>query len=132
MSPSKKAHKDRFRFFKKYWKLLLVWVVIIAFVEMGILLSWDKKVIGLVVALFGIITSAFTGMVALISLVPLVGPLVAKVLTIPIIWILNALGYFVSIIAIKKGFKKEVLDYRVLTVSLLTGVVIGYVLGKLI
>lgn len=109
-----------------------MWVIIIVFVEMGILLGWDKKVIGLVVALFGIITSAFTGMVAIIGLVPLVGPLVAKVLTIPIIWILNALGYFVSIIAIKKGFKKEVLDYRVLTVSLLTGVVIGYVLGKLI
>ena len=46
--------------------------------------------------------------------------------------VINALGYFVSIVAIKKGYSKDVLNYRVLTIVLLIGIVIGYIIGKLI
>jgi F0F1-type ATP synthase assembly protein I len=42
------------------------------------------------------------------------------------------LGYFVSVLAIKKGYTKEVASSRVLTVALLTGIVVGYVLGHII
>lgn len=48
------------------------------------------------------------------------------------VWLLNALGYLVSFLAIRRGYSKDVLTYRGLTVALLVGVVIGYVLGKLI
>ncbi|MFQ5582914.1 MAG: hypothetical protein ACE5GL_00580 [Calditrichia bacterium] len=53
-------------------------------------------------------------------------------LALPIFWILNSIGYFLSIIAIKRGYSKTVLDYRVLTVVFLVGVAIGFVIGKLI
>jgi hypothetical protein len=54
------------------------------------------------------------------------------VLALPIYWILNALGYFVSLIAIKRGFSKDVINYRVLTIVFLVGIAVGFVIGKLI
>jgi len=41
------------------------------------------------------------------------------------------MGYFVSIIAIKKGYSKQLTRSRVLTVALLFGIIIGYVLGHI-
>ena len=80
----------------------------------------------------GWVTGAFAGLMGMIALLPLVGPIIVSVLSLPVIWLLNGLGYFVSIIAIKKGYSKEVVNSRVLTVVLLVGIVIGYVLSKLI
>jgi hypothetical protein len=64
-----------------------------------------------------------------IGLVPVIGPLVVKVLSLSIIWLLNAIGYIVSFVAIKRGYSKDVLTYRGLTIALIIGIIIGYVLG---
>jgi len=64
--------------------------------------------------------------------VPVIGPLVVKVLSIGFIWLLNAVGYLVAYIAIRRGYSKDVLTYRGLTIALIVGIVIGYLLGKLI
>ena len=117
-------------FFRAFGKTILIWVVIALIISVGIYFDVDKTVIGGVVVVFGLITQAFIGLVGLISLVPIIGPIIAKVLALPIFWLINSLGYFVSIIAIKKGYSKTIMSYRVLTVSLLVGVVIGYILGK--
>jgi hypothetical protein len=50
----------------------------------------------------------------------------------PFFWIVNGLGYFVSVIAIKKGYTKEMVRSRVLTLALLVGILIGYILGHLL
>ena len=84
------------------------------------------------VVVFGLITQAFVGLISIVALVPLVGPIIAKLLALPIFWLINALGYFVSVIAIKKGYSKDVLNYRVLTIVLLIGIVIGYIIGKFV
>ncbi len=117
-------------FFRAFGKTILIWVVIALIITVGIYFDVDKTVIGGVVVVFGLITQAFIGLVGLISLVPIIGPIIAKVLALPIFWLINSLGYFVSIIAIKKGYSKTIMSYRVLTVTLLVGVVIGYILGK--
>ena len=117
-------------FFRAFGKTILIWVVIALIIMVGIYFDVDKTVIGGVVVVFGLITQAFIGLVGLISLVPIIGPIIAKVLALPIFWLINSLGYFVSIIAIKKGYSKTIMSYRVLTVTLLVGVVIGYILGK--
>ncbi|HGY56452.1 MAG TPA: hypothetical protein ENK44_12150, partial [Caldithrix abyssi] len=75
---------------------------------------------------------AFVGLLNIIGLVPIIGPIIAKVLALPFFWLINALGYFVSILAIKRGYTKEVVNYRILTVVLLVGIVIGFILGKII
>ena len=52
-------------------------------------------------------------------------------MSIGFIWLLNGVGYLVSYIAIKRGYAKDVLTYRGLTVAVIIGICIGFVLGKL-
>ena len=71
-------------------------------------------------------------LLALIGLVPIIGPLLVKVLSLSIIWLLNAIGYLVSYIAIKRGYSKDVISYRGVTIALIAGIVIGFVLASLL
>ena len=119
-------------FFQAFWKTILAWILLVTFVVVAIHYNVDKSIIGGSVVIFGIISQAFIGLINIIGLVPLVGPIIAKVLALPLFWLINALGYFVSIIAIKKGYSKDVVNYRILTVVLLIGIVIGFILAKLI
>ncbi len=119
-------------FFQAFWKTIVAWVLLVTFVIIAIHFNVDKSVIGGSVVIFGIISQAFIGLINIIGLVPLVGPIVAKILALPLFWLINALGYFVSIVAIKKGYSKDVVNYRILTVVLLVGIVIGFILGKVI
>jgi len=119
-------------FFQAFWKTIVTWVMLVTFVIIAIHYNVDKSVIGGSVVIFGIISQAFIGLINIIGLIPLVGPIVAKILALPLFWLINALGYFVSIVAIKKGYSKDVVNYRILTVVLLVGIVIGFILGKVI
>jgi hypothetical protein len=119
-------------FFLAFWKTIFVWLIIGVFITVALHYEVDKTIIGVIVVVFGLITQAFVGLISIIALIPILGPIVAKLLALPFFWLINALGYFVSAFAIKKGYSREVLNYRVLTVVLLIGVVIGYILGKLI
>ncbi len=119
-------------FFFAFRKIILIWAALLVFVAVGIALGLDKRAIAFLAVVLGIISQAFIGLLNLTSLIPVVGPLIAKVLALPLYWLLNALGYFVSVIAIKKGFSKDVLNYRVLTVVFLIGIVVGFIIGKLI
>ena len=119
-------------FFQAFWKTILTWVLIIAFIIIGLSLNMDKSIMGGVIVIFGIVSQAFVGLLNIIGLIPLIGPIIAKVLALPFFWLINALGYFVSILAIKRGYTKEVVNYRILTVVFLIGIVFGFILGKII
>jgi len=119
-------------FFLAFWKTILIWLFIGVFIAIALHFHVDKRIIGGSVVVFGIVTQAFIGLLNIIGLIPLIGPIAAKILALPFFWLINALGYFVSIIAIKRGYSKDVINYRILTVVLLVGIVIGYVLGKLV
>jgi len=128
-----KHYAINFKFFiQAFWKTILTWIIIVVFVIVAIHYKVDKTVIGGAVVIFGIISQAFVGLLNIIGLVPLVGPFIAKILALPFFWLINAMGYFVSILAIKRGYSKEVMNYRILTVVLLVGIVIGFILGKII
>ena len=129
---NKKFHLTLKDFFRTFWKTILLWIIIGISVSIALHYHVDKNIIGGAVVVFGIITQAFIGLLNIIGLVPIVGPIIAKVLALPLFWLINALGYFVSIIAIKRGYSKQVINYRILTVVLLVGIVIGFVLGKLV
>jgi hypothetical protein len=119
-------------FYIKYKYALIAWCVMALLGSVGLYFGIDKHVIGGVVILVGLIGQAFAALLAWIGFVPLVGPIIAKVLALPFIWLINGIGYLASIIAIKRGYSKDVLNYRVITVALLIGITIGYILGKLI
>lgn len=113
-------------------KIILLWIIIALMVVLGIKLGVDEKVIGIAVTVFGFLTNAFAGLLTLIAFVPIIGPLIVKVITLPIFWIINGLGYWLSVFAIKRGYTKEVLNYRVLTAIFLFGIIIGFILGSII
>ncbi|MEZ0236639.1 MAG: FUSC family protein [Methylophilaceae bacterium] len=117
----------------KSWKVMLpLLALLIGLVWLGFRFNVDDRVIVGGAVLFGLLSSLFAWMVGVLGLIPFVGPLIVKVLAIPIIWLLNALGYLVSFIAIKRGYSKDVLTYRGLTIALIVGIIIGFILGHLI
>ena len=119
-------------FLQRNYKLLITWAIIIIAVIVGIHFRVDKGIIVVLVMIFGLFAEAFSGLIALLATVPVIGPIVAKVLTLPIFWIFNALGYFVSLVAIKRGYKKEVINYRFVTMVFLTGFAVVFIIAKLL
>ncbi len=103
-----------------------------AMVWLGLRYKVDHSVIAGSVVAVGLISNAFAWLLGLVALVPIIGPIIVKVLSIGFIWLLNAVGYLVSYIAIRRGYSKDVLTYRGLTVAVIIGIVIGFVLGRLL
>jgi hypothetical protein len=115
------------------WKSMLpVWIAIGLLIWAGIHFHVDGGVIAGSVFVVGLLSNAFAWLLGIIAIVPVIGPIVVKVLSIGFIWLLNAVGYLVSFVAIRRGYSKDVMTYRGLTITLIVGIVIGYVLGKLI
>lgn len=115
------------------WKVMLpLTLLLLAFVALAVHFNWDAKAVTAGVLLFGTVSHVFAWVIGVIGLVPFVGPLIVKVLSLSFIWLLNAIGYLVSFVAIRRGYSKDVLTYRGLTVALIVGIVIGYVAGHFI
>ncbi|MEW5966185.1 MAG: hypothetical protein AB1720_04210 [Pseudomonadota bacterium] len=115
------------------WKVMLpLWGAIGGLVWLGLHFNVDRSVIAGSVVAVGLLSNAFAWLLGVIALVPVIGPIIVKVLSIGFIWLLNAVGYLVSYIAIRRGYSKDVLTYRGLTVAVIIGIVVGFVLGKLL
>ena len=115
------------------WKVMLpLWCAIGGLVWLGLHFNIDTSVIAGSVLVVGLLSNAFAWLLGIIALVPVIGPIVVKVLSIGFIWLLNAVGYLVAYVAIRRGYSKDVLTYRGLTIATIIGIVIGFVLGKLL
>lgn len=115
------------------WKVMLpVWCAIGGLVWLGLYFNVDRSVIAGSVLAVGLLSNAFAWLLGFIALVPVVGPIIVKVLSIGFIWLLNAVGYLVAYIAIRRGYSKDVLTYRGLTIAVIIGIVIGFVLGRVL
>ena len=131
---AKISEKNPFgKFNWKDWRHMLpVFLALAVLIYLGYWYHVDHKVIVGGTLLIGLLSGAFAWLVGIIGLVPLVGPIIVKVLSIGFIWLLNGVGYVISYIAIKRGYSKDVLTYRGLTISLLIGIVLGYILAQYI
>jgi hypothetical protein len=116
---------------KNYKIMVPVWLALAGLVWLGLHFGVGKPVVAAGGVLLAMFSGALAWLVGVIGLVPIIGPLVVKILSIGFIWLLNAVGYLVSFVAIKRGYSKDVLTYRGLTVALIAGIVIGYIVGKL-
>ena len=92
----------------------------------------DKKLLVFIAFLISVFTEVFVGLSAFIASIPVIGPMIIKIVTIPIFWIFNAMGTLVSGLAIKKGYATELARGRILTLALLIGMIMGYILGNLV
>ena len=121
-----------FQTIQKHPKTISTIMVIVIFVYLMLKLEWDVRAIAIITLVVGYITNVFAGLSILTASIPIIGPIVVKLFAIPFFWILNLTGYFTSLVAIKKGYGKTVISHRIVTIALLTGILIGYILGYLI
>lgn len=124
-------HKIK-KFFAVYWKPMALVGSIALSVFLGAMFEVNAKVLALWAVTLGLVTNGFAALATLVALVPFLGPLLVKLLSLPFFYMLNGIGYLVSLLAIKKGYGAEVINHRLLTIILMIGVVIGYVLGNLL
>ncbi len=124
--------KNLTKFVRNYWKPLatVAFLAVVAVILMK--LEVDKKAVAILTLILGYITNAFTGLSLLVSMIPWVGPLLVKIFTIPLFWIINAMGHITSAVAIRKGYGREIVHHRIITMVLLVGLVLGYILGHLV
>ena len=115
-----------------YRKRIVIWMIAGGMIFTASYYGIDKKLIVFTAFIIGVFTEIFTGIGVLVAAIPVVGPMIIKIVSIPIFWILNALGTLVSGIAIKKGYATELAKGRIMTLALLIGMIIGYIVGNLI
>ena len=117
------------------WKIVL-WILLFTMIclafSYGKQYGINERIIILATLVLGVFTQIFTGITSLIAIIPFFGPFILKVVSIPVFYFLNALGWVVSAIAIKKGYVNELSKSRTVTFALLVGIIIGYILGNII
>tara|TARA_B100000579_G_scaffold77687_1_gene60241 strand:- start:158 stop:556 length:399 start_codon:yes stop_codon:yes gene_type:complete len=120
---------------KLKWKIL-VWIILMILLILAFFYGHqygiNQRIIILITLVLGTFTQIFSGITSLIALIPFFGPFILKVISIPIFYILNAMGWVVSAVAIKKGYVDELSKSRTITLALLVGIIIGYILGNII
>ena len=115
-----------------YRKKIVVWMIAGSLIFAASYYGIDKKLIVFIAFIIGVFTEIFAGIGILVAAIPVVGPMIIKIVSIPVFWILNALGTLVSGVAIKKGYATELAKGRIMTLALLIGMIIGYIIGNLI
>ena len=117
------------------WRIIL-WILLFTIIYLaftyGKQYGINERIIILATLVLGVFTQMFTGITSLIAIIPFFGPFILKVISIPIFYFLNALGWVISAIAIKKGYVNELSKGRTVTFALLVGIIIGYILGNII
>ena len=117
------------------WRIIL-WILLFTIIYLaftyGKQYGINERIIILTTLVLGVFTQIFTGITSLIAIIPFFGPFILKVISIPIFYFLNALGWVISAIAIKKGYVNELSKGRTVTFALLVGIIIGYILGNII
>ena len=124
--------KKIYNYLKRHPKFIIAWIIVTITIAIMLSLEIDKKLIAIISILIAWLTNAFIGIGTFVSLIPIVGPIIVNIFSIPFFWLMNGIGYFSSAYAIKKGQQKELLKHRLLTFVLLIGIIIGYILGHLI
>ena len=96
----------------------------------------DKILSTAIVALLGIFMEVarqvFSQVIFIIQSIPYIGPILAKVIVWPFFITINAVAYLVTLTLIRiKGYK-QVANARALTTVFLVGILLGFILGRVI
>lgn len=114
---------------------ILFWLVLVAFVAIGLQRHWKGSVIAAGAVLWGLVTHifgvVFAAALAWIGVFPIAGPIIVKLLTWPLFLLINGAAFFTSLVGVNIGKGRQVFEARVAATILMTGVLIGFLLGKL-
>jgi len=119
-------------FIKNNPRLFVAIGVIAASAYVMITLGLDVRAVAIIMLVMGFVARLFTGITVLLGMIPVIGPIMVKVITLPIIWIVNAGGSLTSVYAVKKGYGRDIVSFNFVVLVLLIGIIVGYILGQLI
>jgi hypothetical protein len=129
------SRSERLRtFVRADGRQVLLWLVLVVFVAVGLRQHWKGSVIAAGAVLWGILTHifgvVFAALVAWVGAFPIAGPIIVKVLTWPLFLLINGAAFFTSLVGVNIGKGRQVFEARVAATILMTGVLIGFLLGK--
>jgi len=113
-------------------KTIVTLIIIMVMTYWMLHFNWDIRLITLITLFVTYTTNLMAGIASLIGLIPIIGPLIVKIFSIPLLWLINSLGYFSSIYAIKRGYGKEILLHRIVIIMFIIGIILGYIIGHVI
>ena len=61
-----------------------------------------------------------------------VGPLVVAAFTTGFLMLINAISSIIAYVAVKRGYTRDMLTFKGVTITLIIGVAIGFIIGRLI
>ena len=130
------TRRERLRvFLNGNGRQILFWLMLVGFVALGLRRHWKGSVIAAGVVLWGVLTHIFGVVFALligwVAAFPVAGPIVIKLLTWPLFLLINGAAFFTSLIGVNIGKGRQVFEARVAATILMTGVLIGFLLGKI-
>lgn len=117
---------------KRLLQVLVLFLIGGIIVTLGIYLRWDKRLIGIGVFLFALVSQGWSSLVSLLGGVPVVGSIIVRFLALPLLFLVNGIGNLLAFIAIKMGYKKEIMDTKLLAWTFAGGLLIGFIIGGLI
>lgn len=128
-----KIEKPKFKGHLKIAATLLIMIsVFYALNYLGV----DKILITAIVTLLGIFMEAaiqvFSQVIFIIQSIPYIGPIIAKVIVWPFFITINAVAYLVTLTIIRVKGYKPVANARVITIVFLVGILLGFILGRII
>ena len=123
-------------FFQKFWKPTILWLILLGFFLTSMIKHFDRRLSGAVILLYGLSTqifnAAFASLIASCAAIPWMGPVLVRILMWPVMAVVNVLIVSVGLIKVKQGNVKQVIGARLAALLLATGILIGYILGKLL
>jgi hypothetical protein len=117
---------------KRYLQVLILFLATGVIIALGVFFRWDKRIIGGGVFLFGLVSQGWSSLVALLGGIPVVGHVIVRFLALPLLFLVNGIGNLLAFLAIKMGYKKEIIDTKLLAWTFAGGLLIGFIIGGLI
>lgn len=119
----------------KIKKLFILWFILFLIVFLAFQFHFDKKITASLVILYGLLTPIFYGIISVLGVwlaaIPWVGPIIIKLISIPVFWILHGVAYMGSVIFVAKGEPRKAIDARILTLIFIIGFLLGYIISKI-
>jgi len=122
--------------FKEDLEITVTILIMISVFYVLTYLGVDKILTTAIVALLGIFMEVarqvFSQAIFILQSIPYIGPIVAKVIVWPFFITINGIAYLVTLTFIRIRGVKEVANARLLTTVFLIGMLLGFILGRII
>jgi len=117
---------------KRLLQVILFFLIGGIIICLGIYFRWDKRIVGIGIFLFALVSQGWSSLVSLLGGIPVVGSVIVRFLALPLLFLVNSIGNLLAFLAIKMGYKKEIMDTKLLTWTFVGGLLIGFIIGGLI